>query len=852
MGEEGTTAELRTSILLVDDRPQNLVALQAILEPLGQNLVLANSGREALRQVLQHEFAVILLDVLMPDLDGFETARLIKEREHSRPIPIIFLTAASTHEQFVFKGYSVGAVDYIFKPVDADILRSKVSVFVDLCRKNEQIRLQAALLRQAQDRERVAAIEELKRVSDKRYRSLADAMPQIVWSAAADGSLTYCNQPWFDGSMRDDGPFELWRKMLHPQDAAAFLEGWRRALATGEEFQTEVRLLSRRGPHPRWHLVRVLPIHEDQVPVPGEAATSPVGQRVAWWIGTCTDIEDRRRAEEALRFLAEASTVLAGSLDYGSTIAQVARLAVDSVADWCVVDLRSPDGSLRRMAVTHSDPTLAELADEIRGLDPETSFAAAQALAEGEHANEETFEGFLLGPQASSDEVRRWRRRLGGGSCASKVLLARGKAIGCVALATTSSGRRMGLAQRGLIGDFARKIVAAIDNAQLYELARREHARLEKANRDKDEFLAIVSHELRTPLNSVLGWAQVLRTCEPDPEILAQGLETIERNAKAQAKLIGDMLEMSRIISGKLPLNVRSLELAEILRSTLDSMLPEIEAKDLALEAELEPCGPMAGDPELLEQVARNLLSNAIKFTPEGGRIRVRTRASASLAGFEIRDTGIGITPEFLPHVFERFSQGDSQASRAHGGLGLGLSIVHHIVALHGGSVDAASDGPGRGAKFSVDLPRSEAGLPQAPARTLPDSVSDLRELAGLRVLLVEDTADARECIERVLAHRGARVTSVATASEALAALERGPQDLLLSDIGLPGESGYDLIRKVRAQGNELPAVALTAYAAASDREQALAAGFQAHVPKPVDANQVVSVLSGLTAPMRS
>ena len=818
--------ETRTKILLVDDLPANLLALQTILEPLEQELVLAYSGKEALKHVLHSDFSVILLDVLMPDLDGFETARLIKEREQSRSIPIIFLTAASAHDQYAFRSYSVGAVDYILKPFEPEILRSKVAVFVDLFRKREQIRRQASQLWQAQQREREQQIAELEVESERRYRGLAEALPVIVWSAGPDGRITYGNRPWFHPR---PGP-PIWKTLIHPQDLARFELTWEQALGRGQAIDVELRLRPAPLADHRWHLVRLHPTH---APLRASEPREPRDGRASW-IVTCTDIDDRRRAEATLRFLAEASTVLASSLDYQATIPRVALLAVQAIADWCIVDLRSADGDLRRFAVAHGTPNDADLARQIERL-------PVRSLEDGAPP-EGTLDQFLFGRDSVPDE--RWKVRFASTRYIAEPIQVRGQRAGQIALATSGAGHRL-VPDHRLVEQLTRKIVSAIDNAGLYEMARQEHARLEEANRVKDEFLAIVSHELRTPLNAVLGWAHLLRTPGLDPATSALGLETIERNAKAQAKLIADILDVSRITSGKLQLNLEQVDLAAAIEAAVDSIRPEAEAKGVELALELpSPC-PLTGDAERLQQVVSNLLSNAVKFTPPGGVVNVRLSEGEGTVAFEVVDSGAGISPEFLPHVFDRFRQGDATPSRFHGGLGLGLSIVRTLVALHGGTVNAHSEGLGRGASFAVELPRGSGmaagGAPESGSRRAPAG----RLLAGLRVLLVEDARDSREFLERALAAHGAEIIAVASAPEAMAALARQP-DILLSDIGLPGEDGYELIRKVRAQLPDLPAIALTAYVAAGDRDRALAAGFQAHAPKPIDVGSLIELLDDL------
>ncbi|WP_437503243.1 ATP-binding protein [Sorangium sp. So ce1099] len=384
----------------------------------------------------------------------------------------------------------------------------------------------------------------------------------------------------------------------------------------------------------------------------------------------------------------------------------------------------------------------------------------------------------------------------------------------------------------------------------------KDRIRAEDANRMKDEFLATVSHELRTPLTAILGWARLIRDKDLGPERARQGMAAIERNAHAQAQIVDDILTVSRIITGKLRLNTVAVDLAAVVEAAVDTIAPTARAKEIELCVELgEGLGRVSGDPDRLQQVMWNLLSNAVKFTPKRGRVTVRVERSDSQVAIVVMDNGKGIAREFLPYVFDRFRQGDSSPTRAHGGLGLGLAIVRHLVELHGGTVEAESHGEGCGATFTVALPLQAApgaareGPPPAPQHAALEG-GEPTPLSGLHVLLVEDEPDAREMVAFVLEETGARVTLAGSMSEAMAVLERQRPDVLVSDIGMPGESGYALIKHVRAAGREeirgIPAVALTAYARIEDRRRALMAGFQQHVAKPIDPSGLVRVIADL------
>ena len=379
----------------------------------------------------------------------------------------------------------------------------------------------------------------------------------------------------------------------------------------------------------------------------------------------------------------------------------------------------------------------------------------------------------------------------------------------------------------------------------------------ERLSRLKDEFLATVSHELRTPLQSILGWARLLRSGHVSPDQAHKALETIERNARAQAQLIEDILDVSRIISGKAVLHSRAVDVGAVLSAALDTTQPAARAKGVELSAHVPTdIGTLVGDADRLQQVVWNLLSNAVKFTPAGGRVELTAFRTAAELHVVVKDDGRGIAPSFLPFVFDRFRQAEASASRSHGGLGLGLAIVRHLVELHGGRVEAKSDGPGKGATFSVELPvigvqpaSPEVSVTKVELIEPPEG--DLLRLDGVNVLLVDDQSDARELVGTVLREYGASVLEAETVAHALELLrEQGPVDILVSDIAMPIEDGYDLIQRVRAAerspGARLPAIALTAYARHEDQRLAIEAGYDAHLAKPVEPARLVAEVLGL------
>ncbi|MGZ5131421.1 MAG: ATP-binding protein [Caldimonas sp.] len=444
-----------------------------------------------------------------------------------------------------------------------------------------------------------------------------------------------------------------------------------------------------------------------------------------------------------------------------------------------------------------------------------------------------------------------------------------GRAIGGLLFGHRRPGVFDARSERIVVG-IAGQASIAVDNARVYEEAKRvaeERARLvatERAARAeiarvsqlKDEFLATLSHELRTPMSAILGWSKALLAKRSDPASLERGLEAIARNAMAQARLIDDLLDMNRIVSGKVRLEVQPLDVASVVEAAVEVVRPSADAKGIRLRHVLDPhAGTVSGDPNRLQQVVWNLLTNAVKFTPKGGRIEVLLERVDSHLELVVRDNGIGIDPQFLPQVFDRFRQADASTTRAHGGLGLGLSIARQLVELHGGSIQAASDGPGSGATFVVCLPLT--ALRHRPDREHPSSETEGAaapsvelDLNGVNILVVDDESDTRELVEQLLRNCGAAVHSAGSASEALALLDRVRLDLVLSDIGMPERDGYQFMRELRQRpperGGRTPAIALTAFARSEDRTRSMVAGYQVHLAKPVEPHELLATVGSL------
>ena len=677
--------------------------------------------------------------------------------------------------------------------------------------------------------------------SERLFRLMADTTPGLVWMSDADRRLTYFNRRWleFRGRTIEQERGTGWMEGIHPDDRGRWEQELAAASTAQRPFELELRLLRSDGEY-RWLLASGAPLFVRAGVFGGH-------------IGSCVDVTDRRRAEEASRFLAEASNALASSLDFQTTLSAMARLAVPQIADWCVVDMLGPEGTLQRLAVVHADPNKAELARALErrySVDMAADSGVPNVLrtAFPELVSEITDE--LLAEAAGDPEHHRLLRGLGLKSYIIVPLIARGRTLGALTLMTAESGRRYGMSDLAFAENLAGRAALAVDNARLYREA-------QELNRMKDEFLATLSHELRTPLNAIVGWAHLLRDGQLDAEMTQRAIETINRNANSQSQLIADILDVSRIVTGKLRLDLRPVELAPIVETAVDTMRPTAVVKGVALEAQVGGAAvEVSGDSDRLQQVVWNLLSNAIRFTPRGGAVKVRLARGQSYATIVVEDNGAGMAPELIPRIFERFLQGDSTSTRAHGGLGLGLAIVRHIVELHGGTVEASSPGPGLGSTFTVKLPVLTIVAPppsQEPGRRRAhdQGAASAATLDGLTVLVVDDHPDARDLMSAVLQQRGARVLGAATTGEALALLRAESPDVLLSEVEMPGEDGYALIQKVRAlppeEGGRVPAAALTAYARREDRIRTLLAGYQIHLAKPVAPDELVTVVSSLS-----
>ena len=561
-------------------------------------------------------------------------------------------------------------------------------------------------------------------------------------------------------------------------------------------------------------------------------------------------LEERNRRQVA--FLSRLTTNFALSLEPSQILASLAELSVPYFADWCAVDMVQPNGHIERLAQVHVDPAKEEMVTQLRRIyeNPASPMSPTHVIRTGKPGIVlDVTEQDLLDASGGSAERLSVLRNLELSSYVCVPLKTYGRVVGAVTMARSISGRRFDEEDVRVAEDAASRTAMAVDNARAYE-------QLQIANQVKDEFLATLSHELRTPLNAILGYARMLRAGILKQDRRTQAVETIERNAATLTQMVEDVLDVSRIAAGKIRLHVEPVDLSVVLRDALATVAPAAEARGVRLESILESqVGAVSGDPDRLQQVIWNLLSNAVKFTPRGGRVQTRLQRVDSHVEVTVSDTGIGIREDFLPHLFERFRQGDSSTTRAHGGLGLGLAIAHRIVELHGGRIKAFSPGEGQGATFRVELPlrivhaETEPDLPVHPRSDGARPLLELPALPDISVLAVDDDPDALGLVREILESSGARVRTATSARDALESIEQELPDVLVSDLGMPEMDGYDLIQRVRRMegpAKQLPAAALTAYARSEDRSKALRLGFEIHLPKPIDPSELIAAVASL------
>jgi PAS domain S-box-containing protein len=692
--------------------------------------------------------------------------------------------------------------------------------------------------------------EEAIRESEARLWQLADAMPQIVYTCGPDGVADCFNRRWLEYTGIPVGQdfAETWSEIAHPEDRERVCRQWGESIATGEPFEVEYRLRRCDGCY-RWQLARATAVRNEN-------------GRILKWIGTLTDIHDRKRAEAEREELLARERRARAEAEHGAESIRRLQALVDSALTSLNLDdlLRETLGHVRELLEADSAAILLLTDDgqslEVRaaiGLDKDViglrvppGRGVAGSIAESRRP--------LIVEDLSATEVINPVLRRKARSLIGAPLVAKGRLLGVIH-ADTNQTRRFTEDDVGLMQLAADRVAVAVEHTRLYVVEQQARRNAEDANRMKDEFLALVSHELRSPLNAILGYAALLRQGEPDASRVGHAAEVIERCGKAQSQLIDDLLDTARIISGKLRLAVGPVDLISVIQDSVQAVRPAAVAKDVSLEADLPAeISQITGDSARLQQVVWNLLSNAVKFTAPGGRVQALLRRAGPHIRLTVSDTGKGISPDFLPFVFERFRQADASSARRQGGLGLGLALVKYLVELHGGTVGAASPGEGQGATFTVTLPVRAVASPLGDPPGAPVGGKRSGELRGARVLLVEDEDDARELLTTALTHYGADVVATRSAAEAYAALTESPSrerpDVIVTDIAMQGEDGFGLLRRVRAweagRGAPTPAVALTAFGRKEDRVRALRSGFQAHLAKPVEPAELALMLAGL------
>ena len=711
------------------------------------------------------------------------------------------------------------------------------------------------------------------RQSEEELRALANTIPQLAWMADPDGAIVWFNQRWYEytGCTPEQSTGWGWKSVYDPEVLPAVLEHWDESVRTGSPFEMEFPIRGADGNF-RWFLTRVEAVHDRD------------GQ-VMRWFGTNTDVDQVKRAEQALReeshaleLLNNTGTILASTRDLRSLM----QAATDAAAGVCGARFGAfyhvgQQGSGTLFSLYTLAGATSSGFQEVGGLDVGALFGPglrADGLvrlgdlrAESNHAWDVPQFGLPGGHPA----VRSYM--------AVPVVARSGEPLGTMFFGHPEPDVFSARSER-IVSGIAAQAAIAVDNIRLVDAAsraaqertvlleneREARAEAERTSQMKDEFLATLSHELRTPLSAILGWSQVLRRGSRDGADLTRGLSTIERNARAQAQLIEDLLDMSRITSGKVLLDMQTLDPASFIDAAIETVRPAADAKAIRIERRYVAGGAhgpitVAGDPGRLQQVIWNLLTNAIKFTPRDGNVAIEVAQHGGQVAITVRDNGVGVRPEFITHVFERFRQADASMTRRHGGLGLGLSIVKHLVEQHGGTVRAESAGEGLGASFTVELPLAKAAPRSARAamiRSEPEAASAppdvlVRDLTGLSVLVVDDDRDARELIARILADCHASVRLAGSAREAFDMLRANPPDLLISDLGMPDVDGLELLSWVRAlprdAGALVPAIALTAFARSEDRLTALEAGFSAHISKPVEQSELMAAIGMVILP---
>jgi PAS domain S-box-containing protein len=644
---------------------------------------------------------------------------------------------------------------------------------------------------------------------------MVEASPSILWSADAHLRMTYVNQRLIDyaGLDADSDMGEWARRIIHPDDFQQRNAAWRDALAHGRPLEAEVRLRRHDGVY-RCFLVRAVPLKDED-------------GRVVEWTGSAVDIDDRKRIEHNLRFLAQASAELAQLTDFDETLKRVANLAVPHFADWTEVSLKEPHGGVRRVTVHHAEPRkVAHLGEIDRRFPPLDTEGARKVIATGEPVWIERVDEAALRAASRSEEHYEMLRALGLRSYICVPMRSKARILGALAFATAESGRCYTAHDLDVAKELSHRAAIAIENAELM-------GALREADRRKDEFLAVLAHELRNPLAPVRNAIEILRaTQSPSPQ-LQWTHDVIDRQVRQMTRLVDDLLDVSRITTGKIELRSERIELSSAVRIALEASRPLIERGQHILTVQIPP-EPIHLDADLarLAQVLSNLLNNAAKYTRPGGHIWLIAERNDGHVLLRVRDNGMGIPPPMLKRIFDMFTQVGGTSDHAQGGLGIGLTLVKRLVEMHGGEVQARSEGINKGSEFIVTLPT----LREAPPPVDVNEDSAEPQVEPRRILVVDDNRDAAESLSMLLHARGHDVRVAYDGLEAVGAAIAFQPDVVLLDIGLPKLYGYDAARRIRdARGNDVLLIAVTGWGQEEDRRRAKEAGFDHHLTKPVD-----------------
>lgn len=686
----------KVNILVVDDRPEGILAVEAVLSSPNYNLVKANSGTEALKYLLEYDFAVILLDVQMPVMNGFETAAVIKTREKSKDIPIVFMSAINQDEQYVYQGYGVGAVDYLLKPFDPYILRSKVAIFVDIFRKKELIKEQSRKLIELEHESHTQEMHRVEMENLKRYQYLADSIPQIVFRFGKNGEYEYFNKVWFEytglGIASSRG--QLWKNVIHPDDLKEVMNLFQQN-ENDSSLECECRILNKNGVF-RWHLVRIQPERFE-------------GSEVKSWLGTATDIEDRKQDEEMQKFLSRAGELLVSTLDYRMTLDTIAKLAVPYLADWCAFDMINEEGLLENLVVYHRDAKRIEIAKKLHDsyLNTGGILGSDKVVKTGKVEIFNKVDDSMRKQYALTDFQIDLANQLGDTSAMIVPVMVHGKILGAITFATAESGRTYDRHSIETAEELARRVGLAMENSKLYQIS-------QEAIEVRNDFLSIASHELNTPITSLKLQLQMVKKSLLSNKEGTLPLEKFTRSVEASVKqvdrlinLVQILLDVSRIQSGKFTFNFEELNASSVVQEVLDRHKEICQNSGCEIKLDIPDSLDVVWDKTRIEQVITNLLTNAIKYAP--GEIDISLKQIGEIVTIKVKDHGKGIPTHKLKTVFERFERVASNESVS--GLGLGLYIVKQIVEGHSGKVEVESE-ENKGTSFSIILPRDVHEVP--------------------------------------------------------------------------------------------------------------------------------------------